>query len=34
MNPDIENNMLIKENPAIREEVKAKIKYTEEYADL
>jgi hypothetical protein len=34
MNPDIEDSTLIGENPAVREEVKIRIKYAEEHADL
>jgi hypothetical protein len=34
MNLNIENNILIEENPAIREEIKVKIKYAEEHTDL
>jgi hypothetical protein len=34
INSDIENNTLIEESPAIREEVEIRIKYTEEYADF
>jgi hypothetical protein len=34
MNPNIKNNTLIGESSAVREEVEARIKYTEEYADF
>jgi hypothetical protein len=34
MNSNIKNNILIGENLAVREEVEAKIKYTEEYTDF
>jgi hypothetical protein len=34
MNSNIENNTLIGENPAVREEVEVRIKYTEEYTNL
>jgi hypothetical protein len=34
MNSNIENNTLIGENFAVREEVEARIKYAEEHADL
>jgi hypothetical protein len=34
MNPDIKNNTLIGESPAVREEVEIRIKYTEKHADL
>jgi hypothetical protein len=34
MNSDIKNSTLIGESPAIREEIKIRIKYAEEYADF
>jgi hypothetical protein len=34
MNPDTENNTLIRESLAVREEIEARIKYAEEYADF
>jgi hypothetical protein len=34
MNLNIENNILIGESPAIREEIEIRIKYAEKYADL
>jgi hypothetical protein len=34
INSNIENNTLIGENPAVREEIEIRIKYAEEHADL
>jgi hypothetical protein len=34
MNPNIKNNTLIGESPAVREEIEIRIKYIKEYADF
>jgi hypothetical protein len=34
MNPNIKNNTLIEKNPAVREEIEIRIKYTEEYTNF